>query len=359
MNNRIETFGAQDGHIKGVTDFFSAAKNVGFSGEFSGAEVIRSDANQGSDLLAVEPAEFGQKRYKRGAGAGAYAFGASQDFIFLSQVIVGFDLLFDEFVEFGNLVVEGFYHLSDAFAYPGMADGLAAVQFLCAQVSELSAATHQVGQFVDLRAGRGFWLRLNDLSETGEDACVNGVGLGPFAETSREVTDLARGSDDNLEICLEQFGDDGTFVAAGCFEDDQFYFVRLKDFDELLCARGRVGQRNVDGGGTRGDVKCVFGNVDADEEWFLHGFLPILRIRTRRPRGSAVPAAVRANSTVATRITLCDGLADQNTTDLSSPASCVSARYARLTARRLYYGTFNHDICQHTRTRRTQRKFRH
>jgi hypothetical protein len=96
-------------------------------------------------------------------------------------------------------------------------------------------------------------------------------------------------------------------------------------------------------------VKCVFGNVDADEEWFLHGFLPILRIRTRRPRGSAVPAAVRASSIVATRITLSDGLADQDTTDLSSPASCGSARYARLTARRIYYGTFNHDICQHTR----------
>jgi hypothetical protein len=52
---------------------------------------------------------------------------------------------------------------------------------------------------------------------------------------------------------------------------------------------------------------------------------------------------------VATRITLSDGLADQDTTDLSSPASCGSARYARLTARRIYYGTFNHDICQHTR----------
>ena len=42
MNNRIETFGAKDGHIEGVTDFFSAAEYVGLAGEFSGAKVIGS-----------------------------------------------------------------------------------------------------------------------------------------------------------------------------------------------------------------------------------------------------------------------------------------------------------------------------
>jgi hypothetical protein len=72
--------------------------------------------------------------------------------------------------------------------------------------------------------------------------------------------------------------------------------------------------------------------------------LPILQIRTRRTCGSsAVHSAVRVSPTVAARITLCDGLADQDTTDLSSPAFCGSARYARLTAKRIYHGTFNHD----------------
>ncbi|MGA2094059.1 MAG: hypothetical protein ABSH16_11750, partial [Sedimentisphaerales bacterium] len=146
--------------------------------------------------------------------------------------------------------------------------------------------------------------------------------------------------------------DDWTFVSAGGFEDYQGNTVRLKGFDELLCARGIVGQRNVDRGGTRSDVKCFFGNVDANEKLFLHGFLPILQMRTRRTCGSsAVHAAVRVSSIAAARITLGDGLVGQDTLDLSSPASFGSARYARLAERRIYYGTFNHDRCQHTSTR--------
>jgi hypothetical protein len=123
-------------------------------------------------------------------------------------------------------------------------------------------------------------------------------------------------------------------------------------------------------------------------------------MRTHRTYGSpAVPAAVRVSSIVAARITLRDGLADQDTTDLSSPAFCGSARYAslktrlryarlryaslktrlryarlryaRLTAKRLYYRTFNHVRCQHTRntkplaesrlseTKETRRFFNH
>ncbi|MGA2093004.1 MAG: hypothetical protein ABSH16_06305, partial [Sedimentisphaerales bacterium] len=60
--------------------------------------------------------------------------GTGQDCIFLSQVVVGLDVLFNEFVEFGDLVIEGSEHFSDAFANPGMKDGLASIQFLDAQV---------------------------------------------------------------------------------------------------------------------------------------------------------------------------------------------------------------------------------
>ena len=344
MNSRIETFSAQDSHIEDASDFFAATPDVGLSGEFSGAEVIRSDAYKGGDFLSIKPAKFGQLRDKHSAGFGSNTFSTLQDIVFPAEVIIGLDVLFDEFVEFGDLVVEGFEHLADAFANLRMEDGLASVQFLGTQASELFSATHQVGQIINLRAGRGFWLGLDDLGEASEDCGVDGVGFGPFTEASCEVTNLAWRGNDDFKVCPKQLGDDGTLITAGCFEDDQCNVVRLKGLDELVCARRRVGQRNVDRGGARRDVKCVFGNVDADEEWFLHGFLPILQMRTRRSHGaSAVPAAVRVSSIVAARITLCDGLEGLDTIDLSSPASCGSARYARLAARRLYYGTFNHD----------------
>ncbi len=301
-------------------------------------------------MLAIELAKFGQMRQKNRASAGTNTWGAAEDFILFTEVVVGSDVFFDNPVEFGNLIVEGFNHLANAFTNPGMKRELTSVGFLNTQVNELSAATYQIGQFACFGAGGQFWLWLNDLGETRKDCCIDGVGLGKFTYTSCEVTDLPRGGNYNLEVCLKQFGNNGTFVSSGCFENYKRDSERLKGFDELFCARGIVGQRYVDRGGTRGDVECVFGNVDADEKWFCHGLLPILQMRTRRPCGlSAVPAAVRVSSIAATRIMLYNGLMDQGRSDLSSPASFGSARYARLTERRIYYRTFNHDICQHTR----------
>jgi hypothetical protein len=355
MNYRITTHGSQRGHVKGAANILSAAEYTRPAGEPPGDKVVRGDANEGCYLLTIKLSQLGQLSQESRTGMRADTCGAAENFIFFAEVIVGFDVLFDEFVKLGDLVIEGFEHFADAFTNLGVKYELTSVRLLHTQVSKLSTAPHQVGQLVDFGAGRRFWIWLNDLSEAGKDIRVDGVGLGPFAEASCEIADLSWGSNDNLKVCHKQFGDDGTLVSAGCFEDDQCNFVRLKDFDELLCARGIVGQRNVDRGGTRGDVKCVFGNVDADEERFIHGFLPILQMRTRRScclrqeDAGAVPAAVRVSPTVAARITLRDGLEGLGTLDLSSPASCGSARYTRLTARRIYYGTFNHDICQHTR----------
>jgi hypothetical protein len=294
MNNRIPANSRQRGHIKDAANILSSAKYVRFADKTAGGKVERGDADESSDLLTVELSQFGQLSQESRTGMRAYAFGVADNFIFFTEVI-----------------------------------------------------------------GR-FRLWLNDLCETGKDVCIDGVGLGEFSEASGEITDLSWGGDNDLEVCLKQFGDNGAFVTASCFEDDQCDFVRLKDFGELTCARGIVGQRCVDEAGTRGDVKRVFGNVDADEDGFIHGFLPILQMRTR-PRSclrqedtGAVPAAVRVSPTAAASITLCDGLEGLDTLVLSSPASFGSARCARLTERRIYYGTLIHGICQHTRTQKAQ-----
>lgn len=268
MNNWIETHSTQDGHVEDTANVFSATPDVGLSGETSGAEVIRSNADQGSNLLTVELAKFGQLRQKNCAGLRSDARGALEDFVFLAEVVIGLDVLLDKFIEFSNLVVESFDHLADAFANSGMADGLAAIELLSVQVNELATAADQVGQFVRFGAELRFGLRLDDLSETGKDACIDGVGLGEFADSACEVTYLARRSDDDLEVCLEQFSDNWAFITAGCFEDDKCDVMRLKGLEELADAWGRVGHREIDGGWTRGDVKSVFGNVDADEQWF-------------------------------------------------------------------------------------------
>jgi len=343
MNSRITTDSSQRGHIQDAANVLSATPYTGFSDEAAGGEVIRSDADEGCYLLAIELPQFRQLGQQSRAGMRADAGCAAENFIFFAEVIVGFDVLADEFIELGDLIVERFNHFADALTNLRMADSFASIQLLGAQVSKLSAATNQVGQLIGLGADGRFGLRLNDLSETCEDCGIDGVGFGELANASREVTNLSWRGNDDFEIRLKQFGDDGAFVTASCFEDYQRNVVRLKGFDELFCARETVGQGDVDCGRTRGDVECLFGNVDANEKRFCHGLLPILQMRTRRTHGSAVHSAVRVGSTVAARITLRDGLADQDTTDLSSPAFSGSARYARLTAKRIYYGTFNHD----------------
>ena len=250
MNSEITTNSRQRGHIKDAANVLSATPYTRFACEASGREVVRGNADKSSYLLTIELTQFGQQGQKHRAGLRADAGGAAEDFIFFTEVIVGFDVLLDEIVEFGNLIVKGFEHLADAFANLRMADGLASIQFLNAQVGKLSAATHQVSQFVGFGAGGQFWLWLNDLGKTGEDCGIDGVGLGKFADASCEVTNLAWGGDNDFKVCPKQFGNDWTFVAAGCFEDYQGDAVRLKGFDELFCARGGVGQRNVDETGT-------------------------------------------------------------------------------------------------------------
>jgi hypothetical protein len=265
MNSWIEAHSTQSGHIQGTTNVFSATPDVGLAGVTPGAEIIRGNTDQGSNLLTVELAEFRQLGQQNSAGLRADAFNTLQDFVFLAEVVIGLNVLLDDFVEFSDLTVKGFEHSLDAFANSGMSNGFTPIQFLGAQVNELTAATDQIGQFVRFGAKLRFGLRLNDLSEAGKDACIDGVSLGEFADSACEVTDLAWRDDNDLEVRLEQSGDNGTFISAGCFKHDQCDTMQLKEIEEVVDARGRIGQRNADGGGTRGDVKCVFGNVDADE----------------------------------------------------------------------------------------------
>lgn len=251
--------------MQGTANVFSAAADVGLPGVTPGAKIVRGNADQGGDLLTVEPAELRQLGQENSAGLRAYAVEALQDSVLPAEVVIELDMLLYDFVEFSDLAVEGSEHLLDAFANPGMSDCLAAIEFLGTQVNELAAATDEIGQFVGFRAERRFGLGLNDLSEAGKHACIDGVGLGEFTDSACEITDLAWRGYNDLEVGLQQAGDDGPFVSAGCFKDDQGDAMRLEGLDEFVDAWRRVGHRYVDGSRTRGDVKCVFGNVDADE----------------------------------------------------------------------------------------------
>ena len=346
----IPSTSGQGGHVQHAADFFSAAGDVGAAVLFTRLSVVGRQADQRGDLVAIELAQFGQMRQEHSAGLRADAWGAAKETIFMLQVIVGLNVVVDEFVEFSDLMFEGFDHFSDAFSDLDMMDHFSAIGFLSEQGIELSTSCDQFGEGLEMGCFRQSRLGVDDLAEVSEGVGIDGIGLGEFSETSCEVADLSRVGDDDVVAGLEEFDGKRFFVTAGSFENDLGYMEIAQALNEVPVALSCVEIAAVKLGGAGSDVKRFFGDVDADEKWGGHGVLPFLPMRAWRRRGPLAQAAVRVRSIATARTSLCDGLSDLGTTGLTPPLAAASARYARLSgSQNCTYGTINHAFCQHTR----------
>jgi hypothetical protein len=325
---RVIVSSGEGGHVEQAADFFSAAGDMGGAGLFSRLAIKGSDARQGGDLMAIEMAQFGQVRQEHGAGLRTDAGRTSEQSIFVLQIIVGLDVVLDEFVEFADLEFEGFDHFADAFTDFNMVDHRGAIGFLGEQVGELSSTGDQFGEGLGLGVRGRFRGRLNHFAEVGQNVGIDGVGLGKGAEATGEVADLARIGDDNVVAGLEEFGGKGLFVAAGGFEDDLGDGEVFQGEDEVAMALTGVEIVALELGGPRGDLKRGFGDVDAEEKRGRHGVLPFLPMRAWPSEGGLAQAAVRVRSTGAARTMLRDGLEDRDTIGLTPPSASHSARGA-------------------------------
>lgn len=341
----------QGGHIQQAANLFATASDMSAAILFTRLSIVGSQADQRGDLMAIESTQFRKMRQQHGAALRADAGGALEKSIFVLQIIVGLDVVVDEFVEFADLMFEGFNHFSDAFADFDMMDHLRTVRFLGEQVAELTPSCNQFGKGLDMRCFRHFRLGFDDFTELGESVGIDGIRLGEFSETSGEVAHLSRVGDDNGVAGLKEFDGERFFVTAGSFEYDLGDVQIVQAVNEFPVALSCVEITAVELGGAGCDLKRFFGDVDADEKCSGHGVLPFLPMRAWRQREPLAQAAVRVCSIGATRTTLCDGLGDQGTTGLTSPCAAASAHYARLagSTNTMSYGTANHAICQHTR----------
>lgn len=340
----------QGRHVQHAADFFSAAGDVGAASLFTRLSIIGSQADQCGNLMAVESSQFGQMRQEHGAGLRSDAGGAAKQSIFVLQVIVGLDVVINEFIEFSDLVFERFDHFSNAFSDFDMVNHSSTVGFLGEQVIKLPASGDQFGEGLDMGCFRRSRLGFDDFAELGDDVGIDGIGLGEFSEASCEVAHLSRVGDDNVVAVLEEFDRERFFVTAGSFEDDLCNVEVSQTVHKFPMALSSVEIASVEMGGTGCDLKRIFGNVDADEKCSGHGRLPFLPMRAWRRRGPLAQAAVRVRSIATARTTLSDGLSDLDTTGLTPPLAAASARYARLTgSQNCIYGTTNHVFCQHTR----------
>src|SRR3972149_11377033 len=201
------------------------------------------------------------------------------------------------------------------------------------QGTELSATMNQFGQIgclcCFLRSDGG----LHQLSKFSQDFSIDRVCLGKLTQSAGKVSYLSGINYNNRQTCVQQFGDNWFFVAAGGFQDDSSDREFLEVLAKLTMTLRCVWQRGFQNSGAASNTEGVFCDIDTDingishpVDRLRHGFLPYLQMRTRQACGLlAVQTAVRASPTVAARILLCDGLADLDTNDLSSPIGVGSA----------------------------------
>lgn len=211
-------------------------------------------------------------------------------------------------------------------------------------MSLITTSSDEFGQFIRLGCSVGFRGGFNDLSECGQYLRIDGVGLCPLPHSLGKVAHLSRIDYYDRQRGVEQFGSDRTFIAASCFKHNQCYGVLFEDLAKPAVAIPCIGQTDFDEVWAGCDMEGVFCDIDTDINWFGHGCIPFLQIRTRRTCGSgAVQTAVRASPTVAARFPLRGGLEDLDTIELSSPSGACSARYARLASTSFTYETIiNH-----------------
>ena len=337
----IKTTGSKCSHVKHAANIFSTTEDMRFAIVFSRRSIPGGQSSQGGNFLSVEFAQFRQICDEHCGSLRSHTWRTLEDTVFSFEIIIGIDIFSDELVDFINLKIESFDHFLNALFDFRVMDHKQTVGFLCSQIIELAASSDEFGQFIRLGCSVGFRGGFNDLSKFGQNGCIDGVGLCPLPHSLGKVTHLSRIDHYDRQRGIEQFGSNRTFIAASCFENNKSDGMLFEGLAKLTMTFGCVGQTVFDEVWAGSDMERVFRNIDTDINWFGHGFFPYLQIRARGL--PAAQTAVRACPTEATRITLCDGLEDLDTTDLSSPAGASSARFARLASTSFTYETIiNH-----------------
>lgn len=347
-NHRITATGRQSRHIEQTADLLSAASDMGRPNLLAATLVERGQAHQGRNLMAVELTQFGQVGQQHGAGMGAHPRQAAQDTVLVSEVIVGLDVLLDEFVQPADLVFEGLDHFTNTFADLEVAAHGGTVDFLGEQRGELSTTSNQFSESVDIGVGGRFGGRFDHLTEVGDHVGIDRVGFGQASHATGEVADLAGIGNDHRLAGLDEFSGEGSFITTAGLHHKELDVLVAQVPEQLLMALTSVRIGALDLGGSRGDHKGLFGDIDTEDKCWRHGVLPFLPMRASQ---WAAQAAVRVRSIGATRTMLGDGLSDHDTTGLTSPFADDSARcamlrqglrYARLAVSKKSYGTANH-----------------
>jgi len=153
-------------------------------------------------------------------GNGSDAFDLSHGIILLLPCFSLFDHVVEFSFDFLDLLFDHGDGLIDIVLY-GCAVGMSAsILFRAEHVDKLSSACDEVLHDDSLGVGKCTNFRVHGLSVLGEDASINGIGFGELASGPGEASHLKWIDDDDGQVGGGEFGDDGSFIVAGCFNDD-------------------------------------------------------------------------------------------------------------------------------------------
>jgi len=301
--------GGKRSHVQGVSDILASAADGTSPHHFAAVVAERRNADERSDLLAIELSQFGKIGQERGRSDLSDAWNGSHEIDLVLPVVVLANDLFDLLLDAGDLFFQGIEHGLDAFLGGLRGSLLETIGLGGSQVDELSTALDELLQFGLGAVGQREATRLDDFPEACEDSRIDGIGLGEDAERFGEISGLAWIDESHQMACLEQFPDDQAFETTRGFEHDDASPRRRQLLEDFQDAWAVILDRTGFGVGPESELERSFSNIDTDIRKFVHGNVPSLQIRARRVgRDFTAQAAVRAKTKRSTTIMLGFGM---------------------------------------------------
>jgi len=256
-------------------DTTATAGDMALAGTFARVVVVRSDANQGGDLLATDLAEFGQEDDEGERGAYADAIDAGDQLEPPSEIIVFAHEDLQE-QEFGLAAPLQTLKVTLELLENPLGGEVLAPRL---EVSDIVFQLLDEEQMLSERGQPGVWrfMQVAEIgSALGDEGGVDTIVLGTTQLVDGKGMHLTRLQESDLEAVLAQIFHDSSFVTPGGFDADAFDLTRAQPSNQLLMSVSGIGYAQPFARRIGCDIKRLLAGVDSG------GFYASL-IHLRRP----------------------------------------------------------------------------
>jgi len=192
-----------------------------------------------------------------------------QDFVFLAPIRIVGNHFLDAFVNGSDLFIEQRDDFFDALFDCLLRCPMRSVCLHCFHLDQLFFSRHKIAHLLRFTGRNGSRWQALELCKSCEDACIDGIGLGKFAESFGKVSCLS-GIDSRCGYSVgNEMGEEFSFKSSRGFKDDLLGFDFLEEFYEFLDSFFGMGNCALLIRGEDVHDKFCFGDINADESGFI------------------------------------------------------------------------------------------